>query len=134
MTQPRWVSTCGCGRETSIRDLEYVTTGGAGECDAEHPPDYIGAGEPPTVVGNLGWCGCGSPEDIDALMLAYLRSRTGEDWPKPAPVGVSPDAAVLLAYMADALDWSEHGISIGGAWLTERGERALATLEQRHLE
>lgn len=76
----------------------------------------------------LGGCGCGQPERVDAMMLAYLESRAGEGFPKPDPAGVSEDAALLLAYLADMLDWTEHGGSVGGAWLTDEGERALAHL------
>ena len=125
----RWIETCGCGRETRVKDYTYVFSGGDGTCTATHPHD---PDDGPTVAAELGWCGCGSHEDIDAWMLAYLRSRAGDEWPKPVPEGVSEDATTLLAYMADDLGWTEHGGSIYGAWLTDEGRLVIQRMEVAH--
>lgn len=82
------------------------------------------------VNTELGWCACGDPSEIDGMMLAYLRARAHEDFPKPAAEGVSPQAELLLAYIADGLGWTEHGSSIGGAWLTEDGREAMENLSK----
>lgn len=129
MSDGQWIETCGCGRETHLHNAAFVVTvpDGAKPCDAAHPHD---PDERPWVVMELGGCACGEPERVDDMMLAYLASREPEGWPKPAPVGVSEDAALLLAYLADMLGWTEHGGSVGGAWLTEDGAAALANLRE----
>jgi hypothetical protein len=123
----RWLETCGCGRETRIKDYRLIFRGGDGSCPASHP-NFASV----SVNAELGWCGCGSHEDVDAWMLAYLRSRAGDEWPKPQPEGVSEDAAGLLAYMADDLGWTEHGGSIYGAWLTDEGRLVIQRMEAAH--
>lgn len=74
------------------------------------------------------WCGCGDHDRMDRLMLAYLTSLDvpeGEtpDWPDADAV---PDGHFLLAYIADSLDWTEHGTTIRYPWLTDAGRAALA--------
>lgn len=94
------------------------------------------------VCSELGWCGCGGPEDIDQAMLAYLRTLTHpagfstdrsaiaravtDDEPEDGSDGAT--LRLLLAYMADDLGWSEHGGSVYGAWLTDDGKQALDNL------
>ena len=42
--------------------------------------------------------------------------------------GLDGIVELLLAYIADAAGWTEHGGSVGGAWLTDGGREALANL------
>lgn len=81
------------------------------------------------VVTELGWCGCGNPEEVDRIMLAYLESRSGDTWPKPKPKDLSSDTILLLTYLADDLGWTEHGSSIASSWLTDDGKEALVNLK-----
>jgi hypothetical protein len=93
------------------------------------------------AAGGRGWfvqCGgCGGHGWV--RNAAIVRDKTcdacrdfgttsDEDFPKPQPEGVSKDAEVLLAYIADALGWTEHGGGVCGAWLSESGRTALANL------
>ncbi len=117
MAEGRWIETCGCGRETHVRAAALVVTGGTRPCEFPHPH----FGEIARVNAELGWCGCGTGDRVDEMMLAYL----GQSGPV---LHFGDDAGMLVAYMADALGWTEHGGSIGGAWLTEDGEQALANL------
>ncbi len=80
------------------------------------------------VLTEMGWCACGSTKEVDRMMLAYLTARVGWGFPKPGAEGVTEDAEMLLAYMADSLGWTEHGSNVGGAWLTEDGTEALTNL------
>lgn len=130
----RWIETCGCGVETWVKDYAYVRRGDpmtAETCAAPHPHD---PDDGPTVPMELGWCGCGNPEDVDRMMLAYLANlherwttRKDEGAPhfgyQPTP-DLSPDAELLIQYVADSLGWTEHGGSVGGAWLTDEGHDA----------
>ena len=120
-----------CGVTIYQKNMAYVADGDCGVSDCPHHETLRGDDDmlgDPSVAQDLEWCGCGEPEAVDRMMLAYLESRAVEDWPKPAPAGVSKDAALLLAYLADDLGWTEHGPSIGGAWLTDDGRDALLNL------
>lgn len=133
----RWVATCGAdGTEWIVRNAGWVTERPDG-LPCEHLDDL----SEPSVAAELGWCGCGSPEDVDRMMLAYLRNiearwtvRKDEDaphWGWRATEGLSTDAETLIQYMADALGWTEHGGTVGGAWLTDDGHVALRNLMAR---
>lgn len=101
-------------------------------CNAPHPHIEIDA----FVNAELGWCACGTPEEVDRLMLQYLQAVEQRHDPAKRPQTfneiagrtLSNDTVTLLAYVADSLDWTEHGTSIGGAWLTEAGNEALTNL------
>lgn len=83
----------------------------------------------------LGFCGCGDPGGTllfvhEALQfVADNRLREGEDWRARyaasaewwnAHGGEAPRH--LLAYLLDDKGLTEHGTSINGAWLTDKGE------------
>ena len=103
----------------------------------------------PSVAGELGWCGCGQPRNINEVMLTYLsglreRGRvlasecrgllviellgTVSNAPR-FPFGMDEDLALTYAYIADDLGWTDHGGNIQDAWLTDDGEIALTNLE-----
>lgn len=94
-----------------------------------------------TVARQMGWCACGNTERIDVMMLAYLtHNEIYWDWVHAQPdkidftqapkTELSDDVNMLMAYIADGLDWTEHGSSIYGAWLTDDGKEALANLRR----
>jgi hypothetical protein len=97
------------------------------------------------VPAELGWCGCGHPDLVDDLMLAFLtgvETRWAVCHAAPAghdcgtnevtfPYGMNYDVATLLAYIADEIGWTEHGGAVGGEWLTPDGEETLANLRAR---
>lgn len=130
MTPRGWFVGCGgCDGSASVRNAAIVREGGCDACkDYGTDPDSGVYVLDSLVSHELGWCACGNPEDVDRMMLAYLTARSVESFPKPPPDGISEDAELLLAYIADALDWTEHGGSVGGAWLTVDGREALANL------
>ena len=79
---------------------------------------------PPSVAREFAWCGCGDSPEIDAAMLDYLRRIERSDY------GDYEDIAyMLLAYMADARGWADHGTTIRCARLTEDGKEAMANLD-----
>jgi hypothetical protein len=75
-------------------------------------------------------CGCGNPDLVWDTIRDYLKER--EDWAndriewKPLETGKD----YLLAYLMDHFGLTEHGGSVGGAWLTIEGERTLRYLEE----
>ena len=84
----------------------------------------------------LGWCGCG---DVSAALTAikkYLYSISDsesrdERLKEEFDVDTIFDNNLLLclAYALDAAEFTEHGISIGRAWLTQDGEYFLWALQ-----
>jgi hypothetical protein len=96
---------------------------------------------------DLKWCGCGNPGDALAFMrdvLEVMWQRSEESraeahnkpyeqsaWKRgcdkldemlPGILGMS------YLYMLDAHDLTEHGGSVGGSWLTDKGKAVLAML------
>lgn len=94
----------------------------------------------------LNWCGCGAPVDVKREILKYFSilewwsSDTHNDhlynekckrYREAFGVDSVYDNPLLLAlaYSMDAAGFTEHGSSIGGAWLTTEGEMFLYVLE-----
>ena len=76
-------------------------------------------------------CGCGLPETAwarlcDILALHPLYDHLGEI------DALIPDDGVryLLLYALDHFDLTEHGGSVGGAWLTVKGAAVLEALQR----
>jgi hypothetical protein len=74
-------------------------------------------------------CGCGCPETIHKLLVDCAKQFDG-DWPKPGVEGIEkivrerPDiVAEFIGHYLNADGLAEHGSSVYGSWLTERGEQ-----------
>lgn len=94
----------------------------------------------------LGWCGCGDPEAVMREICKYfsildwrdsIRHYEREMYNKLCKkfreaFGVESiyDNPLLmaLAYAMDAAGFTDHGTSIGGAWLTDEGKMFLYVL------
>lgn len=97
----------------------------------------------------LKWCGCGSPEIVKRVIMKYFsllewwhdernddmefhkcyeerKRRCFEAFDVNDEYG-NP-LLLALAYSMDAAGFTEHGSSIGGAWLTNEGEMFLFLL------
>ncbi len=83
------------------------------------------------VSHHLGWCGCGIPAAAADWLRRALEAHPA--WEKQALQGAvwgeDQGRAYVLRYMLDHAALTEHGGSVGGAWLTERGKRVLAALQ-----
>lgn len=98
----------------------------------------------------LKWCGCGDPDMAKRVVRDYLRilneddlyykktnnannaySRKCKMFSERFGVQTVYDNELLLclAYTLDAAEFTEHGSSIGGAWLTSEGKMFLWLLE-----
>ena len=76
------------------------------------------------IIHELGICGCGRPEEAYAAVHEMLiRSKTGKL--------IEPDEphVLYMAYNLDHLGFLEHGSSIYGAWITDKGEELLTALD-----
>lgn len=69
------------------------------------------------------FCGCGSPEDAAGALLRLLGLHPLHDHRAEFKEYVPDDGIeMLLLYMLDRLELTEHGGTVGGAWLTAKGE------------
>jgi hypothetical protein len=102
------------------------------------------------VFLNEWFCGCGSPESVarfvrDVLAVYDCRHGHGlslfnpDDRPKLKQLWADTDAAVnalmpsdgvqyFVLYVLTHWDLLEHGGTVGGSWLTEKGKAVLAAL------
>jgi hypothetical protein len=108
-------------------------------CDREELEDFF-------YYEKLNWCGCGDPDIAKTAIKDYLQCVY--DWQNDKSAdsyindrkrfkerfgveSVYDDRLLLcLAYELDAARLTDHGSSIGGAWLTEEGKMFLWLLNQ----
>jgi hypothetical protein len=78
-----------------------------------------------TAVNRLmGFCPCGEPELITTAVMRYMAS------PKPIVYGepfhdLGEMGFQLIAYIANAIGWTEHGGAVTASWPTDMGYEAL---------
>ena len=154
-----WVLGCGqCGRDIVLKadlsvDLRIpaepwapiTETPCAGCLKAQETGDMELGGDrnliEEAVSTLMGWCGCGSPEDVTELVMRFLELSVHWDVEGAQETRDKREALCgghaqlyLVAYVADALGWTEHGGSVGGEWLTDTGEAALARWTLHNIE
>lgn len=86
----------------------------------------------------MNWCGCGEPDTVKMVVKDYLEvinnKYNDNDINFENKFGVKSvydnNLLLCLAYTIDAAGFTEHGSSIGGAWLTDEGEMFLWLLQQ----
>ena len=79
----------------------------------------------------IGLCGCGSPGEVHQFLLDCM-SATKEtsdilDYEKIKDlIKANPDTVTqLVLHFLDSRDLTEHGGSVWGSWLTDRGKQVL---------
>lgn len=83
-------------------------------------------------------CACGDPESAystlrDLLRLMDSRSKGRwelERWKQIENYFNTPGLMYFVLYILDNMKLIEHGSSIGGSWLTERGQEVLDALNE----
>ena len=78
-------------------------------------------------------CGCGRPEAVAILVRDILRCAPFyEEENQKSLEALLPSDGIFYAVLAllDEADLIEHGGSIGGSWLTPKGEEALGSLNE----
>ena len=75
------------------------------------------------------FCGCGSPEEASATLLKLLDLHPLYKHSAKLTAMV-PDEGIreLLRHTLDSFGLTEHGTSLGGAWLSEKGTHVQAAL------
>lgn len=95
----------------------------------------------------LGWCGCGDPEGVMAFVgkvLDILNRRSESNSGCNLPYEQSPwkahtdelkdligddEKALMIMYVLDAHDLTEHGGNVMGCWLTDKGKDVLQAIK-----
>lgn len=85
------------------------------------------------IADDLAFCGCGNPEEVyrlvrDVLDLAPFHEHPGK---VRELIGGSDATCYAVLYFIDRSGLIEHGGSVGGSWLTEKGTHYLK-LMHRH--
>jgi hypothetical protein len=104
-------------RKTDDQMFPYIDNEG---CSWESIEDWL-------FIGILGGCGCGSGNSFGENVLELL-NYFGTPHQQRDMTEVNPyDGGTyeLLAHWMDSKDLLEHGSSIGGSWLAERGKEIL---------
>lgn len=86
---------------------------------------------------NFKFCGCGNPEKAREYLVNLLQSmkdRSASSWEvnNVEKVALSEGVFYFVMYVLDAMRLTEHGGSVGGSWLTEKGEKMLEFLRSEH--
>ncbi len=71
----------------------------------------------------LGFCGCGSPDDVMLYVRDYLVKQQGNEWGNYEDIPY-----MFLAYWASHNGFTEHGTTVRCSWLTDKGEELLADI------
>lgn len=80
-----------------------------------HPPDEI-------VRSVCGVCGCWAPWKLEPYLRKLLLAPVSEHGVLETDAPNWDDATYFAAALLDAAELIEHGSSIAGSWLTERGK------------
>jgi hypothetical protein len=76
------------------------------------------------------FCGCGAPEDAAETLRQLLALHPLHSNREAFDARVPDDGLqYLLLYTLSHFDLTEHGGSVGGAWLSDKGKSVLAGLE-----
>jgi hypothetical protein len=77
------------------------------------------------------FCGCGSPESAAARLRDLLALHPLYDH-RPEIERLLPDVGIqeLVLYTLDYFDLTDHGGTVGGGWLTDKGRAVLDALNR----
>jgi len=80
----------------------------------------------------FGLCGCGDPERVHEFLLNCMAARSDEypniiDVQKVQKLAAENNEIIaeFIMHYLDSCDLIEHGSSVYGSWLTDRGKQAL---------
>jgi len=90
---------------------------------------------------HMNLCSCGTPEDCKNVICEYLiilnKWTSNTKIPKDFKTSFGVDSiydnpfTLFLAYAIDSYGFTEHGSSIGGAWITDLGRMYIDVLLAR---
>jgi len=76
------------------------------------------------ILDDVGFCGCGSSDKYEILKGLLERAVVGGRFDEPLGDAFSGRAVEFIADVMSSSHWDllDHGTSLGGSWLTERGK------------
>lgn len=80
---------------------------------------------------DLGMCGCGNPDEAYELirdLLALTPLYEGSRWQRAEELTGRGATSHIILSSLDRSGLLEHGSSLSGAWLTDKGEWCLAAM------
>lgn len=80
-------------------------------------------------TGILGGCGCGSSDELGERAIKVFSNFASDDWDTRFSV-YDNEADEVLAHWMHSKDLIEHGTSIGGSWLTEKGKNVFEVIKK----
>lgn len=89
------------------------------------------------IFQDLGLCGCGYPDEAYALvrdLLALAPYYEDGRWQRAAELIGSQGAQQIVLSMLDRAELLEHGSSVAGSWLTERGAHYLELMRRHRVD
>lgn len=86
------------------------------------------------LTGMLGWCGCGAPDAAGQFLLKILKSfddyHAGKiTWQQRDALISDEGIRYFVYYVIAEKDLTEHGTSVNGSWLTDKGREIMEDLE-----
>lgn len=90
-------------------------------CSWSSPNDWLWS-------GILGGCGCGSSEEFGELTFKVLEFFSIPIMERTRYIYDTPIEEVIAHWLTDK-GIIEHGTSIGGSWLTEKGEEVYKSIK-----
>jgi len=114
----------------SNKRIEFKKDPDNGECLS--PDGCYYSTEAEAMYYTLGLCGCGQPENIHKFLIDCLGARKSDceqilDIKKiEIIIKEKPNiVAEFVLHFLDSVQLTEHGSSVYGSWLTERGKQFL---------
>lgn len=113
--------------ETKAYSLTRVESGEFGlldqdECSWNTVEDWL-------FIGILGGCGCGSSEEFGKAAVSLLEFFATDILERKGSIYENDGFRELLAHWFDSKDLIEHGSSINGSWLTDKGKQIYAAIK-----
>lgn len=84
------------------------------------------------IFSDIGMCGCASPDDVLDMLEAFLERKQdymSYDDQVAFAKEHSEELMLFMQYILDNKGFTEHGTSVYGAWLTDKGKRFLELLK-----
>jgi hypothetical protein len=87
------------------------------------------------VLGEMiGFCGCGNPFEAlkyTATVLQFIKDcRTSDTFKDIFEIFPSEGLGYFVLYTLDHFKLTEHGGSVGGSWLSEKGQMLLDDINE----
>lgn len=87
------------------------------------------------VFEELGLCGCGDPNAVLDMIQEYLEIKSSYNFGmfnkrETFAENYKEELLLFMMYVMDNKGYTEHGTSIGTAWITEKGKEFLAMLQE----